>query len=144
MNNFKIYSYLNKAKLYPFNNINVFLLYVILPLLITYPLILQLNTSIYGIPHDNLGWLTNNFLQLKIWYEDLDPENVNYLAFPHGINLSNILYMYTHELLNNTLLAITKHAIITYNIYFFIKLILASYCMYVLSNYLLKTRTLSF
>ena len=67
MINFKVYSYLNKVKLYPFNNINVFFLYVLLSLLMTYPLILQLKTSIYGIGHDNLGWLTSNFLQLKIF-----------------------------------------------------------------------------
>ena len=144
MINFKVYSYLNKVKLYPFNNINVFFLYVLLPLLITYPLILQLNTSIYGIGHDNLGWLTSNFLQLKIWSENLDPEHVNYLAFPHGINQTKNIYMYTHEILNTSLLAITRHPIISYNIYFIIKLILASFCMYQLSYYLSKNSALSF
>ena len=144
MNKFKIYTYLTKAKLYPFNNTNVFFLYVLLSLLITYPLILQLKTSIYGIGHDNLGWLTSNFLQLKIWSEYLDPEHVSYLAFPNGINLTSNLYMYTHEILNTSLLAITKHPIISYNLYFIIKLILASYCMYHLAYYFTYNSTLSF
>ena len=63
----------------------------------TYPLILQLKTSIYGIGHDNLGWLTHNFLQLKIWSENINPENINYLAFPKGLDLSGNLYMYTQK-----------------------------------------------
>ena len=141
---FKIYAFLSRTKLYPYNNIIVFFLYVLLSLLMTYPLILQLKTSIYGIGHDNLGWLSNNFLQLKIWSENINPENINYLAFPKGLDLSSNLYMYTHEILNTSLLAITQHPIISYNIYFIIKLILAGYCMYQLSYYLSKDRTLSF
>ena len=80
----KIYALLSRTKLYPFNSINVFILYALLSLVMTYPLILQLKTSIYGIGHDNLGWLTSNFLKLKIWSNNLDPEHVNYLAFPNG------------------------------------------------------------
>ena len=74
---FKIYALLYKVKLKQLNNINIFILYVILSLIITYPLIIQLKTSIYGISHDNFGWLTSNFIQLKIWSDNLDPEYVD-------------------------------------------------------------------
>ena len=107
--------FLSRTNLYQYNNIIVFFLYVLLSLLMTYPLILQLKTSIYGIGHDNLGWLTHNFLQLKIWSENINPENINYLAFPKGLDLSGNLYMYTHEILNTSLLSEFRIIIMTDN-----------------------------
>lgn len=141
---FKIYTLLYKINLLRFNNINIFILYVLLSLFITYPLILQLETSIYGISHDNFGWLTSNFIQLKIWSDNLDPKYVDYLAFPNGIDQTKYIYMYTHEILNTVLLRITNHPIISYNLYFLIKLILAGFCMYLLSYYISNNRYLSF
>ena len=125
-------------------NISIIILYLLLSIVITYPLIIQIENSIYGIGHDNLGWLNSNFIKLKIWSKNLNPENIDYLGFPNGIDTSGKLFMYTHEILNNFLLAIIKHPIISYNLYFIIKLVLSGFCMYQLLYYLCKNRKLSF
>ena len=76
--------------------------------------------------------------------KNLDPAHVNYLAFPNGIDQTRNIYMYTHEILNTILLRLTQHPIISYNMYFLIKLVLSGFFMFQLSNHISKNRTISF
>ena len=139
-----VYTFLKKLIIIHSKNIHIFLLYGFLSIVMTYPLVTKLKSSIYGISHDNLGWLTGNFIQLRVWYDNLNPEKMDYLGFPAGLDITNNIYMYSHEFLNSLLLFITNHPIIAYNIYFFIKLILAGFFMFQLSYYISKNRSVAF
>ena len=135
-----VYNFIKKIINTHSKNINIFLLYVFFSIIITYPLVTKLQSSIYGISHDNLGWLTGNFIKLRVWYDNLNPEKMDYLGFPTGLDITNNIYMYSHEFLNSLLLFVTNHPLIAYNLYFFIKLILAGFFMFQLSYYISKNR----
>ena len=71
-----VYTFLKKLIIIHSKNIHIFLLYGFLSIVMTYPLVTKLKSSIYGISHDNLGWLTGNFIQLRVWYDNLDRKSV--------------------------------------------------------------------
>ncbi len=117
----------------------VFLGYVILAIVATYPLILDMNHSIYGYPGDSTG---------SIWYiwwrkfaivHGLSPTLIPFVSAPFGADYSASInvpgYMFPQ-----ILIALVVNEIFAYNVCLILSFIIAGITMYYLARYLTKNR----
>jgi len=105
---------------------------------------MDMKHTIFGIGHDNLGWISDNWISQQIHINDLDPKKVDYLNYPYGYDHSSKLIMYTSDLLNKIILSFFKDPILSFNIFLLIKLSLASLAMFILIKYLVNDAFIAF
>lgn len=116
----------------------IFLIFVILASIFTFPLILNLRTQIYDYKGDLLEALWYAWWVKYAWQHDLSPQFVNMVAAPFGIDLSNdITKNINLSFANYPLLVLTLLAdeIFAYNLIMLFSFPLAGLAMYFLTYY---------
>ena len=111
-------------------------LYLLAASIMTFPLVFNFNTSIYGIGHDNLGELWNIWAKQKIVRESLNPHNFTYTNHPFGMDVNNRVIIYTYELMLWLVSIVSPNAIFGFNLHLFLKSILAAWFMSLLLIYI--------
>ena len=124
------------------------LFFVVLALILTYPVITRLTTHAAGIGTDSFAfkwaiWHVSQTLMegggiSELYHSDL-------LLYPHGASLE----WHTLTLTNTLFLAFpltlfTDNLVLIYNLLFLFNFIMAGYAMYLLIKYLVKDRTIAF
>ena len=112
--------------------LNAIIGYLIATLIFTFPLIINISNSIYGIPHDNFGtlwdlWAYNFAIKNQIPFNTFD-----YINYPYGINIMPSIKMFTSHNFNFITSYLIPNSYIAYNIIIIIKLVFASYSMFLL------------
>ena len=121
----------------------VIMLFILLVLVMTFPLIFRMSTSFPGFlstdesysPMWNAWWLKFCFVN------HLSINQVNYLAYPFGV--SNFFFAYIFFLINFMLAIFTNH-IFTYNFQVLANLFLAAFFTYLLVRTITKNRLSAF
>jgi hypothetical protein len=126
----------------------VILLFIILSLVMTYPVISKINTHIAGDGGDGLQFTWN------LWHVNQVIVNgggiqelyyTNYQFYPKGTTLTFHTLSLTNTLfLGFPLMLLTNNFILIYNLLFLFNFILAGFGMYILIKYLTKDRVISF
>ncbi len=121
------------------NNILILLLFVLLSLAMTYPLILNIKTHVPGVPGDNFAYLW------KVWWfkkaiVDLhrNPLFAPHILYPLGFNFARDEATISNTLLSVPLTSLLGH-ILSYNIMLLLTYILAGFGMYLLVFYLTRS-----
>jgi len=129
-------------------HIGVLFLFVVLTLILTYPVITRLTTHTAGDGGDGFQfmwniWHVNKVLTggegiKELYYTD-------YQYYPHGTSLAFSTLSLTNTLfIAFPLTLITNNLVLIYNILFLLSFILSGYSMYLLVRYLVKDRTIAF
>lgn len=120
----------------PLNNyilaIKVIIGYLIGTLIFTYPLIINISNSIYGIPHDNFGTLWDLWAYHIAIHNKIPLNSFDYINYPYGVNIIPNIKMFTTHNLNYITSYLIPNAYIAFNIIIIIKLVFASYTMFLL------------
>ncbi len=123
--------------------LTVIMLFILLVIVMTFPLIFKMSTSFSGFlstdesysPLWNAWWLKFCFVN------HLSINQVNYLAYPSGV--SNFFFCYIFFLINFILAIFTNH-IFTYNFQVLVNLFLAAFFTYLLVCTITKNRLSAF
>ena len=122
----------------------ILLLYFLLSLIMTYPLILNFTTSVPGDNYDTWVFIWNFWWVKKVLTEpNLNLYYTNYQYYPNGSSLA----FHTLSLFNSFLslpMQLISNIVISYNIIFLLSFILSSYGMFLLINYLIKDKKIAF
>ena len=125
----------------------IFAVYIFLAAIFTFPLILKLDSHIYDYKGDLLEALWYAWWIKYAWQHEINPHNVEIIAVPHHVDLSqditkNIgLSFANYPLL---LLTLVKNEIFAYNFIMLSTFPLAGIAMYFLAVYLTKNKWASF
>ena len=124
-------------------NVLILLLYIIITLVLTYPLIINIFSSMPGIEGDAALFLWNQW-----WVKDAlihleNPFFTNLLAYPFGANLAFSSLTFTNSLAAMPLLLFLP-PVFVFNIIFILSLAMACFGMYCLLNYLFNNRFAAF
>jgi len=117
--------------------------YVLLTILMTYPLGLRLSSHLAGSGDDMWLFQWNNWWLRKVLSEGLDPYFTAYLFHPHGVSL---VYHNFSWLNTGIWLALEPFvgSVAAYNVTFLLTFIIGGYATYALISYLTKSRTAAF
>ena len=107
-------------------------LYLAVILLFTYPLIINLTNSIYGISHDNFGGLWDLWAYNKSIHENIPLNRFDYIDYPSGINIIPDLKMFLPLAINIVFGTLISNPFVAFNIIVIIKFVLAAFSMFVL------------
>ncbi len=123
--------------------LNILLIFVLLSIVFTYPLIFTMKGSVYGLPGDTLGTIWKFWwLKSSIWSEHISPWFCPYLAAPFGLDLSiipqNAFYTYLVPLF-----LFFFDEIFTYNLILLFSFILSALTMYLLAYYFTENKPAS-
>lgn len=121
----------------------IILLYIIIALVLTYPLIINIFSSMPGIEGDAALFLWNQW-----WVKDAivhleNPFFTNLLAYPFGANLAFSSLTFISSLAAMPLLLFLP-PVLVFNIIFILSLAIGCFGMYCLLNYLFNNRFASF
>lgn len=124
-------------------SLRTLLIFVILSIALTYPLIFKMKGSVYGLPGDTLGTIWKFWwLKSSIWSEHISPWFCPYLAAPFGLDLSiipqNAFYTYLVPLF-----LFFFDEIFTYNLILLFSFILSALTMYLLAYYFTENKPAS-
>ncbi len=125
----------------------IFSFFILLTTVITYPLIFNMNNSIFGDPEwtfDSLGFIHGLWSIKDRLLNDVNHGQNNMVAYPFGVSGdTGKLKLYTSPLAPLLLLVVWKNEIFAYNIYILASFILSGIFMYYLCFYLTKNRLAS-
>ena len=125
----------------------IFVLFFILAGIFTFPLILNMHTSIYDYQGDLIETLWYAWWVKYAWQHDLDCQFVSIIACPYGIDLSkDIAKNIGLQFANYPLLLLTlmQNEIFAYNFIMLMTFPLAGLAMYLLAVYLTRNKWASF
>ena len=125
----------------------IFILFILLAALFTWPLIINMRSQIYDYKGDLLEALWYAWWVKYAWQHDLSPQFVPIIASPFGVDLSkDITKNINLSFANYPLLILTVlvDEIFAYNFIIFLTFPLAGIAMYFLSYYLTKNKWASF
>ncbi len=125
----------------------IFVVFFILACIFTFPLILNMHTSIYDYQGDLVETLWYAWWVKYAWQHDLDCQFVSIVACPYGIDLSrDIAKNIGLQFANYPLLLLTllQNEIFAYNFIMLATFPLAGLAMYLLAVYLTKNKWASF
>ena len=125
----------------------IFVVFFILAGIFTFPLILNMHTSIYDYQGDLVETLWYAWWVKYAWQHDLDCQFVSIIACPYGIDLSqDIAKNIGLQFANYPLLLLTllQNEIFAYNFIMLITFPLAGLAMYLLAVYLTRNKWASF
>lgn len=106
--------------------------YLLATILLTYPLLFNLSDSIYGIPHDNFGTLWDLWAYNKALHNDIPFNSFDYINYPFGVRIIPHLKQYIPLVRNVIFGYLFPNQFLAYNVIIMLKLILASYIMFLL------------
>jgi hypothetical protein len=132
----------DKLKKY-YKELTVFVAFLILTAILTYPLILHFSSSVYGYPWpgDQTGTIWHFWWLKYALQHNLSPYFTPLLAAPFGASLP-VQYL----LWNYTVIALSFlfNEVFVYNLLIFISFPLTAFAMYLLAYYITKNRVASF
>ncbi len=127
-------------------HIKIILLYSVVSVLLLITFFSDIHTKVIGnINHPNAQGeilLTDIMKTSLLHHKILNWSNTNFLNYPYGEQLSDII-RHTVHLYFSGLIAVITNSIISYNLTFFIIIILNAYCMFLFAQYLFKNYYLS-
>lgn len=123
----------------------IFLLYFILSILHSYPLIFHISDHVISFGGDtwqyvwNLWWMKKALLDLNtsIFFTP-------YLSYPYGVSLINDVMMPIRNIIGLPFLLLTQNIIFTYNLLYLLALSFSCFSMFLLCYYLTKSLISSF
>lgn len=115
----------------------VFLGYIILTLIVTYPLILNLNHGIYGFPGDSTGTIWNIWRIKYALNHGISQNVINLIAAPFGADVSTVPQT-PGQMYPPILIALLTNEILAYNICVLLTFPVAGITMFYLVRYLTK------
>ena len=118
------------------------LIFVILTLLITWPVIFNINNYIYGYPDDTLATLASLWYHKFAILHKLDPALKPYIAFPFGEGHAPYSYPIFDQITG--ILTLLTNEIVTWNVLSISNFILSAFFMYLLVRYLAKNGIAAF
>ncbi|MEA3369342.1 MAG: hypothetical protein U9Q24_03190 [Candidatus Ratteibacteria bacterium] len=125
----------------------IFSFFILLSLIITYPLIFKMNNSIFSDSEwtfDSLGYIHGLWMEKYTLLNNTDDEKNDMTAYPFGVPYeSSRLKRYTSPFALLMLLVILKNEIFAYNVYMLTSFILAGIFIYYLCFYVTRNRTAS-
>lgn len=105
----------------------------------TYPLITEIDQSIYGIVHDNIGGVFQIFSNHEVIWGQATRTAFDYIHFPDGIDLTNSIPMYTTNFFLLVLGFFFSNALLGFNCYILLAFAGAGFNMFILTRYLTKS-----
>jgi hypothetical protein len=111
----------------------LFCLYSLAAILITFPLILKMKSSMYGLPGDPSGYIWYLWWQKMAWLKGLPPNNITLIGAPFGVDWSVvpvmpvvnypafILTVLTNEILSYNLVLLASFPIAGMTMYYLVK-----------------------
>ncbi|MFH1905637.1 MAG: YfhO family protein [bacterium] len=114
------------------------LIFAILTLLMTWPVILNINKYIYGYPDDTLATLAGLWHHKFAILHNLDPGLRPHIAFPFGEGVSPYSYPIFEQITG--ILTLLTNEIVTWNMLSVSNFILSAIFMYLLVKYLTKNK----
>lgn len=117
-----------------------FLLFTLLAVGFTYPLVFKMNTSVYGYPGDNFSTIWHRWWVPYAHDHGLDPRYTPFLNAPFGMDLGAALdtaVLYTTPF---AILTSVFNEVFAYNLIIFVSFPLAAFTMYLLVKHLTKSR----
>jgi len=124
----------------------VFLCFLLLFIIFTFPLILNLNEyilgNLYGLDLGGEFWL-HWWVNKALFNKDLSLFYTNHLEYPIGENVLLDVGNFLNPILNIPLYKMFG-AITSFNLYLLIMMALNGFCMYLLLNYIIKNKIIAF
>ncbi len=126
----------------------ILLIFTILTLILTYPVITEINSYTAGVGGDAFVfkwsiWHVNETLKGGGGIADL--YHTDLLFYPYGADLAFHTFSLTNTLfLASPLFFLTDNIVLIYNLLFLFNFIVAGYAMYLLIRYLVKNRMIAF
>ena len=117
--------------------------YVLLTLVMTYPLGLRISSHLAGSGDDMWLFQWNNWWLRKALMEDLDPYFTPFLFHPHGVSL----VYHNFSWLNTGIWLVLEPlvgSVVAYNVTFLLTFIISGYTTYALVSYLTNSRAAAF
>lgn len=121
------------------NSVIVFLFYLLLAIIFTYPLIFRLGTSVYGYPGDNFSTLWHLWWAKYSIIHHLPQRVTPFLNAPYGMDLGvhlNSAILYSYPLIG---LSFVFGEVVAFNLLNFLSFPLAAFTMFLLVRHLTKS-----
>lgn len=129
--------FLEKLKTYHFEII-LFFFFLLLTVILTYPLVFNFRSSIYGYPGDPFGGIWSIWWLKYAWQKGISPSFSPLIAAPFGATLGQVRFLVWDYLLLP--LSLLFGEVFAYNFFIFVSFPLSGITMYFLAYYLTKNK----
>jgi len=121
------------------NTVLIFLFFLLLSIVATYPLVIKFNTHFYGFHGDTSGGLWNGWWVRYANEHNLNAQKTDLISAPFGVDYSYIPTQFIHETLYKQLYLIMNE-VVYWNFFIFLSFPLSAITMYFLVHYITRNK----